>query len=79
MCVEASSREAIFAWERNGCIYYNYEEGGNPIQGRYLKFSYIIGGEKESICDRLYNEFQAILEHLYGLPLSDSRPVKKKI
>jgi GTPase SAR1 family protein len=78
-CIDASIREGIFAWERNACVYYKYEESGNAIKGRYLRFSYTIGGEKQSKCDRLYKDFQTIIERLYGPSLTDSPVTKKKI
>lgn len=74
-----SMKEGLFAWEVNACIYYKYEETGDAIKGRYIKFSYTVGGQKEPRYNRLFNEFQAIIERLYGPRLQNPSPDKKKI
>ncbi|HEX9830639.1 MAG TPA: TIR domain-containing protein [Thermodesulfobacteriota bacterium] len=77
-CIDASKKEGFFAWERNACLYYKCEEVGDALKGYDLRVSYKIGGEKESICNRLNTEFQDIIERLYGPHLIDPDTVKKK-
>jgi hypothetical protein len=77
-CIDASKKKGIFAWERNACIYYKYEITGDLINGHYLNFYYSIGGEKESISNRLNNEFINIIERFFGPSLTDDLIDKKK-
>lgn len=77
-CIDVSMKEGLFAWEMNACIYYKYEETGDAIKGRYIKFSYVVGGQKEPRYNRLFNEFQTIIERLYGPRLQNPNPDKKK-
>jgi GTPase SAR1 family protein len=64
--MDASTNEGLFAWERNACIYYKHDKFGDPINGYFLKFAFTIGGEKTSITSRLDEEFQAIIDRLFG-------------
>ncbi|HKU50733.1 MAG TPA: hypothetical protein VJP79_12340 [Nitrososphaera sp.] len=75
-CIDASKSEGLFAWERNACIYYKYEEAGNALKGYFLHFTFTIGGEKESVYNRLKVEFESIIDRLYGPRLFDASPDK---
>ena len=70
-CIDASTKEGIFAWQTNACIYYTISETGDEIHGRRLKINYFIGGKKESTCKRLEKEFSTILELVFGPPILD--------
>ncbi len=65
-CIDASKNEGVFAWETNACIYYRFQQSGDAIAGQRIKFSYIVGGEKETTSNRLLEEFTSIIERLYG-------------
>lgn len=70
-CIDASKTEGIFAWQTNACVYYTISETGNAIKGRRIKLSYFIGGKKQSMCEKLSNEFLTILARILGSPISD--------
>lgn len=78
-CIKASQREGIFAWEDRAYIYYSFAESGDNISGRYIQCTYYIGGKNESRKKRLINDFNSIIEKLYGiLPKEPSETTVKK-
>lgn len=77
-CVNVLKHEGLFSWETNACVYYVIEEVGNAITGKFNKFTYYVGGTKEPITKRLFEEFSALIEKLYGPPVEDSERFKKK-
>jgi hypothetical protein len=76
-CIDASKNEGVFAWETNACIYYRFQESGDAIAGQRIRFTYVIGGQKETTSDRLLEEFTSILERLYGPSLQTVPDLKK--
>jgi GTPase SAR1 family protein len=79
-CIKASQREGIFAWSDKAYIYYSLSESGDDVSGRYISCKYYIGGKSETRKKRLTDEFNIIIEKLYGI-LSVKRSetsVKKK-
>ena len=71
-CIDVSTNAGMFAWKHNACVYYVISESGNDLKGRKLKVSYYIGGQKESICQRLDKEFVTIMTRIMGTPLQDT-------
>ena len=65
-CIDLSSKDGIFSWGTNACLYYSISETGNAVNGRLTEVSYFIGGEKETVCSRLDRDFRAILKHVLG-------------
>lgn len=79
-CIKASQRDGIFAWEDKAYIYYSLAESGDTLSGRYIKCTYYLGGKNGKRKDRLNNEFNIIIDKLYGI-LPEEPPetsVKKK-
>ncbi len=76
-CVDASRDEALFAWDTNACVYYKFQESGDRLSERRIKFTFTIGGQRETTSKRLVDEFTAVIERLYGPSLPPSPLLKK--
>jgi hypothetical protein len=77
-CVSVTKQEGLFSWENNATIYFAFESITNSFSKARTKVSYRIGGLKEKTCERLMQEFPAILANLFGEPLT-SEEAKKKL
>ena len=77
-CIDASQTGGLFAWEKNACVYYTFQQTGDDIQGRRKDLTYYVGGEKRNICDRLLKEFSSVIEGLYGPEIKTVEESKKK-
>lgn len=77
-CIDASQTEGLFSWERNACVYYSFQKTGDGMRGFFVKFTYYIGGQNETIRERLANEFSTIIDRLYGPTVSEPEVLKKK-
>jgi len=78
-CIDASQTDGLFSWDENANIYYTFQTVGNAIRGYKVKCTYFIGGKRKETCERLKNEFESIIESLFGPFVVDAEnEVKKK-
>lgn len=78
-CIDASQTDGLFSWGELACIYYSFQTLGDAIRGFKIACTYFIGGRKEEAISRLKDEFENVIDRLYG-PALDRAPdqVKKK-
>jgi WD40 repeat protein len=65
-CVGLTKKEGLFAWEKNAYIYYMIQEECRDMFKRYIRFNFVVGGEKEKIKEKLRREFINAVERLFG-------------
>jgi hypothetical protein len=78
-CIKATKNEGLFAWEDNAFVYYFIQEARKGAFEKYIKFNYVVGGNREKTIERLRNGFSSAVERAYG-PIVDivNDDVKKK-
>lgn len=64
-CLELTKSEGLFAWEDNAFIYYFIQRERGSLKSQ-LKITFIVGGNKPRMKERLKTEFTALIERLYG-------------
>lgn len=79
-CIGLTKNEGLFAWEKNAYVYYFIQEERKGAFKKYIRFNFVIGGEKEKTKERLRKTFVTAIERLFGPALDiTNTELKKKV
>jgi GTPase SAR1 family protein len=77
-CNKASTCDGLFSYGKNAAVYYTIKEGGDAMHQKHIQICWYVAGEDAVTCTRLNDDFKEIITKLYGTPIQDESPVKKK-
>lgn len=79
-CIKLSKNEGLFAWENFAYIYYIIQEERRGMFEKYIRFDYVVGGQKQKTKERLVREFFSAIKRIYGPTLDiEENSDKKKV